>query len=279
MANAARYVPHFTEGAIGTTSSIVEVCVSCPEVRAFRFECPDAAGTIRIVAWSVANGLGLKHLRLDELVELAGVSKTSFYRVWPNKEAFLARLLEDLVSSGGNVAAGLGRVTIGAGWTIVEEYEHLMSDAPGRHRVLTELIRQVATLNFQTIVNAPAWQTFNALLATLPGIRDDAARDRVFEALIRSDGDFRDTMANFSDQLCVLFQYRYKPGFSGQYLAAAGAAAVEGLAHHMVVNPELVATPVQGPAIEGSTTDWHLSAWLFHHLVMSMLAPVQAQDP
>lgn len=223
-----------------------------------------------------SNGLtvSLEHLRLDELMELASVPKTSFYRVWDNKDAFFARLLEELVQPEGGVGAAYDAETLDIARTVVRENQHLFVNIDGRRRVLAEVVRQAAEHNFSAVRESKSWQTYMAVLATLPGIMDLEVREHIQSALRVAENYFIDKMAAFYDELLPVFHYRLKDGLTTRHVAAAGAAIVEGLIQRYVVSPELVDEPVPGPAIDGGVTKWHLAALGFLGVIQAMVEPI-----
>lgn len=218
--------------------------------------------------------VSLEHLRLDELMELADVPKTSFYRVWESKDAFFIRLLEELVQPEGGVGAAFDPETLEISREVVREYQHLMGDANGRQRVLAEAIRRGARQNFSAVRQSISWQTYMAILATLPGIRDSEARRRIQSALQTAENYFIDRMAAFYSELLPVFRYRFRDGVNSRHVAAAGAAVVEGLVQRYVVSPELVDTPIPGPGIDGGVTDWHLAAVGFLGVIQVLIEPI-----
>lgn len=217
--------------------------------------------------------VSLEHLRLDELLELADVPKTSFYRVWQSKDRFFARLLEELVQSEGGVGAAYDPETIRVAGAVIRLHSDLLGTAEGRERVLRETVRQGAQQNFASLLNSVGWRTYMAILATLPGISDEGARERIKTALQAAENDFLDRMADFYSGLLPVLHYRLRPGITTRHVAAAGAAVVEGLVQRYVVSPELVDGTVPGPAIDGGTTDWSLAALGFLGVIQALAEP------
>ncbi len=225
-----------------------------------------------------SNGLtvSLEHLRLDELMELANVPKTSFYRVWDSKDAFFVRLLEELVQPEGGVGAAYDPETLEIVRNVVREHQHLLGDAEGRRRVLTEAVRQGAEQNFTSVRDSKSWQTYMAVLAALPGVIDMDDRTHIQSALQVAENYFIDRMAAFYEELLPVFGYRFREGITARHVAAAGAAVVEGLIQRYVVSPELVDTPVPGPSIDGGVAKWHLAAVGFLGVIQVMIEPLEA---
>lgn len=223
-----------------------------------------------------ANGLtvGLEHLRLDELMELAAVPKTSFYRVWTSKEAFFAQLLENLVQPEGGVGAAFDPETLAVVHGVVQQHAEMLDSAPGRRALLLEAIRQGTEQNFRALLQSTGWRTYMAILAALPGIADEESRTRIQEALRTAENYFLDQMADFYSALLPVFQYRFRPGITARHVAATGGAVVEGLVQRYVVSPELVDSRIPGPSLDGGITEWHLAAVGFVGVIQAMAEPL-----
>ncbi|MFT4135570.1 hypothetical protein [Microbacterium sp.] len=217
--------------------------------------------------------VSLEHLRLDELLELADVPKTSFYRVWTSKDRFFARLLEELVQPEGGVGAAYDPETIRVSGLVIRQHPELLATAEGRERLMREMVRVGAHRNFTALLGSVGWRTYMAILATLPGISDEGARERIKTALQRAENEFLDRMADFYRELLPVLHYRLRPGVTTRHLAAAGAAVVEGLVQRNVVSPELVGGMLPGPAIDGGTTDWDLAALGFLGVIQALAEP------
>lgn len=217
--------------------------------------------------------VSLEHLRLDKLMEIADVPKTSFYRVWDSKEAFFARLLKELVKPEGGVGAAFDPETIRVAEAVVQQHPEMLDSPEDRQRLLFETIRQGAHQNFKALLNSTSWQTYMAILATLPGIADQDARANIQEALRAAESYFLEQMANFYAGLLPVFRYRLRPGVTPRHVAAAGAAIVEGLVQRYVVSPELVDGRIPGPALDGGTTEWHLAAIGFLGIIQALAEP------
>ncbi|WP_367948677.1 hypothetical protein [Rathayibacter sp. VKM Ac-2857] len=210
---------------------------------------------------------------MDELMELAGVPKTSFYRVWASKEEFFTRLLEELVLPDEFSGAAYDPETLVIGKRVVEENLTRLAEAPGRRAVLVEAVRLAAERNYWSTVNSPKWATYNAVVATLPGLAEEEKRSRILAALRETERIFINRMAEFYDELLPVLKMRFKPGFDSHRLAAAGAAVVEGLAQRHLVNDDVVDSSLKGPGLDGKSVDWHLSAHSFLGILDSMVEP------
>lgn len=223
------------------------------------------------------NGLtvSLEHLRLDELMDLADVPKTSFYRVWSSKEAFFARLLEELVVPNGGVGAAFDPMTLDVARGVIEQNVDLLETSSGREELLAEAIRLGAAQNFRSLRGSSSWQTYMAILATLPGIGDEAARDRIKQALQVTENYFIDRMAEFYDSMLPLLRFRLRAGVTTHHVAAVGAAVVEGLVERAVVSPDLVDDLIPGTGLRGEKVEWHLAAIGFWGVVRSLVEPVE----
>lgn len=226
------------------------------------------------------NGLtvSLEHLRLDELMELADVPKTSFYRVWDSKEAFFARLLEELVLPDEFGGAAFDPETQRIGREVVENHPEMLATAETRKQLLLEAIRLGAERNYVALTESLLWKTYTVVRAALRGMADVDTRDRLQAALRAAELHFINRMATFYAELLPVLNYQLKPGITTEHIAAVGAAVVEGLVQRSLVIPEIADVRVPGPALDGGVTDWHLAAVGFRGVIEMMAEPSIDED-
>lgn len=204
--------------------------------------------------------VSLEHLRVDELMEMTGVPKTSFYRVWDSKEDFLIRVLEEVVKPDERGGAAFDPSTLDAVKDSIAAHPELVDSEDGVLRLFFEAIRVGADRNYWALRHGVKWKTYTAVQATLRSLPDGELQRRVEKAVIAAEQSFVSHMTSFYAEMLPLFGYRFREGVGPQHLAAAGAAVVEGLVQRSLVNEELAESRIPGPAIGGGTTAWSLAA-------------------
>jgi len=215
----------------------------------------------RLVEQAGGLSVSLENLSLDVVIKEAGVSRTSVYREWRNKEAFYVDLLCNLAGPNWQGTAAFDEETIRLVRDVVAERLDLLQTLEGRRQVMLEAIRQGAEQNFRAVVTSTQWRTYVALTATVLSMpTDDEARARVQEALQTSESTFIDRMASFYEDMGVIIGFRLRPHVdSFSTLAAAGASVVEGLGLRRILIPDVVEKTLSLPGPNGDE-EWHLAA-------------------
>lgn len=216
--------------------------------------------------------VSFEHLRMEELIRAAGVPRSSVYRVWPDKEAFVADLIVELLQPTELQGAAFDPLTLEVARRVVDSHRHLLADAEGRRRLLHETIRQAAERNFHAVLGSITWKTYTVLAVTVPTLAEPH-RERVLATLREAETHFVERMSEFYESLMPVFRMRLKPGITMRQFAIAGAAAVEGLAERHPVTPDLVDARVRLPGLDGEPVSWHLAAIAFLGVVDVMTEP------
>lgn len=239
----------------------------------------------RELALEAGAALTIEHLRLEEVIQRARVPRSSVYRLWAYREAYIDDLLSYL--------AGLGswfsdRPVLDAGSSsdieqILADNARLVGTLAGRRALLCEVTRVTVTRNYRALTESMPWRLHMALVATLGSTRSGEARERIAAALEDSQRRSREWMVGvlaqlegvlglrLRDQAHTLDHVALASGLLVQSLAlrnvqvqaAVGAPEGPGLASASdtaMVNG-LLNGPIPGPGLDGKPADWTLAAF------------------
>jgi AcrR family transcriptional regulator len=243
--------------------------------------------------------ISLEDLSFEEVIQHAGVPRSSVYRIWPYKGDFVDDLLCHMAGPNWFGTAAFDQETLDLAATVVADHQDMLATPEGRRAVLLEAVRQAALQNFRAIVDSQEWHIYVALVATARSTHDDEARERIEKALGASEEAFITKMAEFYEAMGqVLGRRLRKPEYSYHHVASAGAALVEGLALRQVLAQtlksapdnrkphdrgfslnELLNSPLPGPGIDGKPADWSLPALAFMAIVDSFTEPDPNYQP
>lgn len=216
--------------------------------------------------------VSLEHLEMEELIRLAEVPRSSFYKAWKTKERFFVDLMVALVEPTEMQGAAFDPETVKMSRSVVSKNAHRLTTAEGQHAVLREAIRLAAKRNFDALVSSPSWHTYTALTVALPSLLEED-RTRIQNALTEAEKHFIHRMARLYDELLPVVGRKPSGDFTTKQIAAAGAAVVEGLARRILVNPEVINAPIRLPGLDGDLVEWHLAAVGFLGIVEAMTEP------
>lgn len=218
--------------------------------------------------------VSLEHIRLEDVIREAGVSRSTVYRRWPQKDMFLGDLLLELArtsiplsSLGGGEAAEIVRRTV------IEHLDWLRS-AEGRQRLLAGLVRNLAQWDVQRIRTSNEWRTYFALTVTFISLPEGDLRQQVQRALASSEQKFIDGLAQRTRVVAQMFGLRLRSGMHLSYggVAYLSNASGRGLIFQTLASPDLAAHTVEGELF-GDQEEWSLPALGLWSVVETWLEP------
>ncbi|MFC9437883.1 hypothetical protein [Nocardia sp. NPDC057030] len=226
--------------------------------------------------------LDLKYMDMTELRKVAGVPKSTYYRIWRTHEEFYIELVEAMVQPDRATEILLDEGTVAAAEEVLAKYAYLLRDdrgclqpdVEGRRRVLHEIIRRGVEYNFENTYQSRVWRTYSALAAALPSLRDDGLHARARDVLAAADSRDIKRMAAFYTGMLAELGWRFRADFKPATFAAAAAAVINGLAVRTMMNPA-AADPVSLADIEGKPVEWHPAAIGFLALLNGMTEPIE----
>jgi AcrR family transcriptional regulator len=216
--------------------------------------------------------VSLDHLSFEDIIREADVSRSSAYRRWPHKDLFLSDLIKELAR---NAAPALAADELALINRIVTEHIGWLEDPELRHRLMMDLIRQLALLDFQTVYASPGWRTYLALHATFLSLADGRLRDEVQRILATSERDRMSRVAQAWQRLAALFGYRMRPGAdSFGSLVTLLSATMRGLVIMALSMPEIAEQRTDtSPFDAGPAVEWSMPAMGFASLASAFLEP------
>ncbi len=164
-----------------------------------------AAGARLVAAQGLS--LSLEHLRMEELIAEAEVSRTSSYRRWPTKDLFAADLLLRLARAT-DLPTAVPPGLVEALAAVPADLLDGLGTAQGRRDAVVEVLRVVVGTDFHAMLGSTAWQSYVALRAAHLGLPDGQVREQVAEALRGTERRFTERRAVAFRALADLVGYR-----------------------------------------------------------------------
>jgi AcrR family transcriptional regulator len=217
--------------------------------------------------------VSLDHISLEDVIRDADVSRSAVYRRWPYKDLFFSDLVRELAKNATPTIVGDELEMIRG---IVAERLDWLETPELRHRLLVELLRQLALLDFNTLYGSAAWRTYLALHATFLSLTDGDLRDQVQAALAESERDHLARIATAWERLAGLFGYRLRPELGATFgtLAPLLSATLRGLVIMALSMPEIAAErTVANPFGAAAREEWSLPAIGLASIASSFLEP------
>lgn len=180
--------------------------------------------------------VGLDHVRMEEVIAAAGVSRASAYRRWPRREDFLADVLVAVVRR--TTLVPEGPEDIARLLALIETARPRLTDPQVRRDLVVEGLRVSVDADVRRILASPAFRTYLSVSATCAGLADDGVRTAVSAALARTEADFTARRAGVYANLAVMIGYRpVEPG-AVEALASAAGMLMSGIQLRAIARPE-----------------------------------------
>jgi AcrR family transcriptional regulator len=230
--------------------------------------------------------LTIEQLRLEEVIQRARVPRSSVYRLWSYKDAYVDDLLLYLAGPG-NWFTGRGTFdpetpTVVA--EIVGENRHRLGSPEGRLAVLREAVRVGAGRNYRAFMQSPTWRLHMALATTLGSTLAGADRQKIAAALEDGQAASRESQAGMYEFLKQSLGLRERdPARTIEHMILAGGVTIQALALRGIQAEaaadgpdaapanELLSQPIPGPGLDGAPAPWTLAAHCYLAIVESFL--------
>ncbi len=184
-----------------------------------------AAAVDRVVAEGM--GSGLEHVRLEDAVRAADVSRTAAYRCWPQREDFLADVLAALAEQALPLTATRGaRATTVLRDTVGTDPRALRPVA-GRRAALRRAVAASADDDIAADrEEGRRWRLYLTLAIAVPSLPEGPGRDRVLAAVTSAEQAVLDRLEENYERLFGLFGFTSAVPY--RELAAVGLALRRG---------------------------------------------------
>jgi len=217
--------------------------------------------------------VSLDHIRFEDVIREAGVARSTAYRHWPYKDLFLSDLVKELA---GRSSPAIINDEITLIRQVLDEHPDWLGTAPLRHRLVVELIRRLALLDFRSILASPGWRTYLALHATFSGLSDGDLRDQIQAALAHAETEHVALVARAWAQIAGLFGYRLRPELATDFdtLATLLSAIMRGLVIAALATPGIATrTTLASPFGAVDRESWSLPATGVAGIALAFLEP------
>lgn len=214
--------------------------------------------------------VGFGHLPLEEIIADAGVSRASAYRQWGTHESYVADLISEIFSRR-QMGFGFSPATTDSVMGGMRQHAAMLETAEGRAAVTRELVRVAAERNLRDLLASKQWRSYEALYAAAasPG---DPAHAEMLETTARAvEQHLVDTNVGFYRAALSMMGQRMRAPFTTRTLAVATHVVVSGYANRIRVEPSFADLTVEGPALGGGTTQWHMVAHLTYQAIAVLI--------
>jgi len=208
-----------------------------------------------------AEGLLLDYanIELEDLIRAAGVPRSTVFRIWPDRVAFVADLVRALFEADPGFDTGFDAETLHFLEQAVTANGDPLRTAEERQVGLRDALRVAVAHNITAVENTIAWRAYRTMSAALSSGDAVPGGEDIRALLSEIEDRYLSRMAEIYRGLNAAFGMRMRDGLSERDLAVAVMAMIDGMSDHRRIDPPAIDAPrtiVLGP--EGAR-DWHLA--------------------
>lgn len=213
------------------------------------------------VARVQAEGLQLDYanIELEDLIRAAGVPRSTVFRIWPDRVAFVADLVRALFEADPGFDTGFDSETRRVLEHAVAERAAASSTADERRAALHDVVRITVEHNLAAVEQTVAWRAYKTMSAALASGDAVPGGEQIRGLLSEIEDRYVDRMAEIYRGLNAAFGLRMRDGVTERDLAVVVVAMIDGISDHRRINPAMVDAPRTVALGPEGTRQWHLA--------------------
>ncbi|MFC0196635.1 hypothetical protein ACFFIR_07150 [Microbacterium arthrosphaerae] len=223
-----------------------------------------------------AEGLQLDYanIELEDLIRAAGVPRSTVFRIWPDRVAFVADLVRALFEADPGFDTGFDDSTRDVlQQAMAREAPATDATPDGPPAALREALRVTVAHNMAAVEHSVAWRTYRTMSAALAS-GDAVPGGEDIRALLSEIVDrYLGRMAEIYRGLNEAFGLRMREGVDERDLAVAVMAMIDGMGDHRRIQPTLVDGPRAVALGDEGPRDWHLAGIAVYGIYTAFTEP------
>ncbi|WP_203582323.1 hypothetical protein [Microbacterium hibisci] len=208
-----------------------------------------------------AEGLLLDYanIELEDLIRAAGVPRSTVFRIWPHRVAFVADLVRALFEADAGFDTGFDAETLRMLEVALGENTEALRSPEGRQAVLRDTLRVAVAHNVSAVENTIAWRAYRTMSAALSSGDAVPGGEDIRALLSEIEEKYLGRMAEIYRGLNAAFGLRMRGGLTERDLAVAIMAMIDGMGDHRRIDPDTIDAPRRVTFGPEGPRDWHLA--------------------
>lgn len=204
--------------------------------------------------------LDYANIELEDLIRAAGVPRSTVFRIWPDRVAFIADLVRALFDGDPGFETGFDGETLALLEQAVTRPADGVSSPEERQVALRSVVRVAVAHNIVAVDASVAWRAYKTMSAALASGDAVPGGSEIRALLGEIEGRYADRMAQLYGRLNEAIGIRMREGITERDLALAIMSVIDGMSDHRRIDPAFIDRPREvGMGPEGRQ-DWHLAA-------------------
>lgn len=201
--------------------------------------------------------VSLDHISFEKVIEEAGVSRSSAYRIWQSRGDFVQELMCTLASPDWQEGLTVNNPAFAATMRHMLNCVDLLQTDQGRRFLAIEAARAGSRSEYSRRLNSAQWKTYVALTSTYMSLPDSPFRDRLKASLQATESRIQETLGNLYAASATFLGHRVRyPDITWSEVAAMCVRVMDGAVLRAICDPQLAERPFLAAPFGGKEQEW-----------------------
>lgn len=214
--------------------------------------------------------LDYANIELEDLIRTAGVPRSTVFRIWPDRVAFVADLVRALFEADPGFQTGFDSETLRLLEQSVSQRAEELDSAEGRQIALRAVVRVTVAHNIVAVEHSTAWRAYKTMSAALASGDAVPGGEEIRALLGEIENRYVERMAELYVRLNHAIGVRMRDGVTERDLALAIMSVIDGMSDHRRINPPFIDRPRVVAFGEDGAQEWHLAALAVYGVYSSL---------
>lgn len=218
--------------------------------------------------------LDYSNIELEDLIRVSGVPRSTVFRIWPDRVAFVADLVRALFEADPGFQTGFDGETL-------ELLEGTLAHAGDQARsqedqqiALRSMVQATVAHNIVAVDGSVAWRAYRTMSAALASGDSVPGGAEIRALLSEIEGAYVDRMAVMYARLNGAIGFRMRQGVTERDLAVAIMSVIDGMSDHRRIDPAFIDEPRFVDMGAEGAQGWHLAALAVYGVYSCLTEPV-----
>lgn len=223
-----------------------------------------------------AEGLLLDYanLGMEDLIRVAGVPRSTVFRIWPDRVAFVSDVVRALFEADPGFDAGFDGETLQVLQAAIAQGDETAGGGRDRDAVLRQAVRLAVTHNIVAVERSLAYRAYRTMSAALMSGDSVPGGEEVRALLVEIESRYLERMAAAYRALNDALGLRMRPGLDARDLAVAVMATIDGMSDHRRIAPSQMDAPLSVAVGPEEAEEWHVAALAVYGVYTMFTEPV-----
>lgn len=217
--------------------------------------------------------LDYANIGMEDLIRAAGVPRSTVFRIWPDRVAFVADLVRALFEADPGFDAGFDGATLQLIHGAIAEGGGAGAPSGAREAALRRAVRLAVAHNIVAVADSVAYRAYRTMSAALSSGDSVPGGDDIRALLVEIEDRYLERMAATYGALNDALGLRMRSGLDARDLAVAVMATIDGVSDHRRIDPAQIDAPRLVSVGGDEPEEWHVAALAVYGVYTTFTEP------